>query len=318
MGLRRVIPFLLLAACTGEPIAEHDLHVEVAVPADGVDFGRAFSLAVTRIWRRDLVPEAFDDRALSPLVVRLLETRRRDDGRRFEETRRYEARAFERRDVRLAPVLRARPGGVGAEVSATAAAVTISVRPSLDPMKPGPVELPCSPLVPPLTFWQRRGPLVLGGLAAAIAASVFALRRSRSRRAPPPATPVSVAPAEPPALGRLRALGNAPPPDDAGLVQAFYIALSDIVREHVRDRTAIAALERTTEELLATEALASSLGPAPRDLLRGILGRCDLVKFSGALPAAAARSGILEDALRFVAGTSTGSPPPPVPAESAS
>ncbi len=318
MGLRRILPLLLLAACTGEPIADHDLHVEVAVPADGVDFGRAFPLSVTRIWRRELVPEAFDDRALSPLVVRLVETRRRDDGRRFEETRVYEARAFERSDVRLAPVLRARPGGVGAEVTATAAAVTISVRPSLDPMKPGTVELPCAPLVPPLSFWQRRGPLVLGGLAAAIAVSVFALRRSRSRRAPPPTPPAPVAAEDAPALRRLRALGKALPPDDADLVRAFYVALSDIVREHVRDRTAIAALERTTEELLATEALASSLGAAPRDLLREILGRCDLVKFSGALPAAAARAGILEDGLRFVADTSTGAPPRPAPARSAS
>jgi len=204
-----------LSACGDTtPISDTPLSIRAAVRE--VALGQAFPLTVVRTWRKDAAPD-WSDAALSPLRVRLLETSRREDSKRVEETREYEAYAFTLDGVR-----------------------DVSVRRALDPAAPGPAELPDLP--DPFAWW----PVALG-LAAA------ALLLYRRRRPPPPAVEEVVqAPPAPPAphmraLDRIRQLrGNQD--------ECFYSEATALLRDYIAERFAVNATVMTTEELIARHA----------------------------------------------------------------
>ncbi|MHC4732804.1 MAG: hypothetical protein ACYS6Z_19730 [Planctomycetota bacterium] len=91
---RSLLLFLALAAACGEETPIPDVPRDITAGAPEVELGKAFPLTVVRTWSRGQVPAAWNDEALAPLEVRLVETSRREDERRVEETRRYQGYAF--------------------------------------------------------------------------------------------------------------------------------------------------------------------------------------------------------------------------------
>ncbi|HEX5135688.1 MAG TPA: hypothetical protein VFY93_01860 [Planctomycetota bacterium] len=271
---RAAVLLALLAACGGgPPIPATDLLLRIDPGAFEVEPGEPFPLTVTRVWRKDLEPAAWDQKALAPLALRLEDETRRDDGTRVEETFRYVAHAFSLRDVVVRGVkLAAQPKDGGKERKVAATGFRIRVRPVLDPEDPGPPELPGEP--PPSRGWIGWGS---GALAAVLAAALLlALRRRPRAEAPPPA-----APEPPPASPRERALGR--------LRGASVEEAADIVRAFVSETRRIRALEKTTEELLRE---------LPR--LLPVLRPADLAKFAAHEPTPAERDEVVAAASTFI------------------
>lgn len=271
--MRRLLALALLAGCgAGTPIPETDLLLSVTPGAFEVELGKPFPLTVTRVWKKDLDPLAWSDKALAPLAVKLVDESRRDDGARVEETRRYDAHALSLSDVVIRGVkFVAQPKDGGPERKVSATGFRIRVKPALDPGNPGPPELPGEP--PPRRGWFFG---IAGALA--LAAILFvALRRRKPKLPAPP--PEAQGPPSPPA--HERALLR--------LKRASLAEAADIVREYVAEAKGIRALEMTTEQLLAAL-------PA----LAGVLCPADLVKFAAHEPTEAERESVLASAEAFV------------------
>ena len=287
-----LVAVVALASCGGDPpLPGPDLSIRVVAPAAEVEFGRAFPLEVVRTWPRDLDPGPWSDAALAPLVVRAEETEMRDDGRRIVETRRFEARAFSLDAVRVPPPrFEANPRDGGAPRAAAGAPLVIRVRPSVDRASPGAPELPGD-------LRSGRGPgaaWIAAFAIAAAAAAALLLRAARRPAVPAPAPAAPPAPAGTPterALARLDALRARAVDDPAG-ARAFHEEAAAALREWTEEVRGVATRCRTTEEIAADAAAPRALGE--------VLGQCDLAKFAGAAPGAAARTSLLDDAVSLV------------------
>lgn len=262
--MRRALLLAFLAGCgAGTPIPETDLLLRVEPGAFEVAPGEPFPLVVTRVWRKDLAPAEWNDKALAPLALRLEHESRRDDGTRVEEIRRYAAHAFSLRDVVVPAVKFPAKAADGVERKVSATGFRIRVKPALDPENPGPPELPGEPPRSRAWMWWGVGALPL------LALLLLRRRKPQAVAAPLPAP-------EPP---RARAL-----PPDASVEEA-----AEIVREHAEGAKGVRALEMTTEEILARlPALADVLLPA------------DLAKFAARTATAAEREAALAAAERFL------------------
>jgi hypothetical protein len=271
---------LLLAACSRAPIPAEDLLVRVDVPTREVAFGRAFDLAVVRVWSKDFAPDRFDPRSLAPLELRADGADRREDGDRVEETLRFRAYAFAPDDLTVpGATLRARPLTGGAPRAVVSEPFALRVLPALrtedsrDPESPTTLELPVSP---------TRVFALVAVLAAAISLLAYLRLRAAARRP-------SRAAAGPSPAARLAALH--PPSDaDPAALDAFYIELSSAVRDHLDRAHGVPAPRLTTEELRRDPTHAERLGPARRDAAADLLAGCDRAKF--------ARAAAEEDAAR--------------------
>jgi hypothetical protein len=268
---RSLLLALALAAACGDETPISDVPLRLSPGTAEVELGKGFPLTVVRTWRRGQTPAAWDDEALAPLEVRLLETTRREDERRVEETRRYLGYAFSLTDVRV-------PG------------LELSVKRALDPAAPGPAELPGEPLPEPSPRW----PAWAAVGAALLAAFVLLLRRRRT----PPAVAAPASSAEPPppgpqvrALERLARLRRQQP-QGHDEVQAYYVETSKVVRDYVAERFAVPADVMTTEQLIEIQA------PLAR-----VLPDCDLVKFARHAPTASERERLLDAAENYVRET---------------
>ncbi|MFO0839632.1 MAG: hypothetical protein U1D55_14040 [Phycisphaerae bacterium] len=129
----------------------------------------------------------------------------------------------------------------------------------------------------PMPWWQR---LALAGGAVALLAlgyGVYRFMRARAARPPPPLSPEEWAMA---ALSELRVLEWC----GSGRVQQLYYRLSEVVRQYIERKFALAAPEMTTEEFLA--ALARDRGAVPynADRLREFMTACDVVKYAAYVP----------------------------------
>ena len=101
------------------------------------------------------------------------------------------------------------------------------------------------------------------------------------------------------AVSRLRELEQAGPPDDTR-ADAWFVALSAIVRQYLEQRYEIRAPELTTEEFLQVATARPELSTDHRGLLRSFLERCDRVKFAGYRPDADESIATLKAARGFV------------------
>jgi len=137
------------------------------------------------------------------------------------------------------------------------------------------------PMLPPRPVPQNAaiGWLVASGVAGLLAILVVAALRRRKRRPIEPRrqTPEEIAHA---ALALLLA-ENLP---GRGLVKAFYLRLTGIVRQYVEDTTGIRAPEQTTEEFLRDMRSRAAFPPERSVRLAEFLEAADLIKYAGQQP----------------------------------
>lgn len=104
------------------------------------------------------------------------------------------------------------------------------------------------------------------------------------------------------AVAQLRELEHRGAPD-VETADAWFVALSAIVRRYLEHRYDIRAPELTTEEFLNVATARPELREEHRDLLRQFLERCDRVKFAGYRPDAEESLATLAAARGFVEDT---------------
>jgi hypothetical protein len=141
-------------------------------------------------------------------------------------------------------------------------------------------------------------PIALAGSLVALAVGIALLRR-RTR------SPHVAAVAVPPHVLALRELHRlrAAPRGSHAEVMAFYVAVSNVLREYVEARFGLHAPEQTTEEFLRELERSAAEVRVHRDDLAEFLHRCDLVKFAADRPGETAHEATLALAERFVGGT---------------
>jgi hypothetical protein len=130
-------------------------------------------------------------------------------------------------------------------------------------------------LEPRATAWRRFGPAG-AGVALVLTAAVLAMLWTRGRR-----RRVRRRNAYELARARLDALLAQSTPHDAAAVEAFFVAISGIVRRYLEDRFELRAPELTTEEFLTLAGTSRDLTREHQGLLREFLRQADLVKFAG-------------------------------------
>jgi len=166
----------------------------------------------------------------------------------------------------------------------------------------------------PAAFWARRGPqsmpvtnwsliiglLVLGGLALGIGVGV-AVKRWRDARVVDTGPWVDPRPAHVIAYEKLDSLTAENLPAQ-GELMAYYVGLSEIVRDYLERRFRFFALEMTSEEIRAcVDEL--DLSPEGRAGIDGFLTETDLVKFADFAPTESAVDTVLKQAYGVVAAT---------------
>lgn len=146
----------------------------------------------------------------------------------------------------------------------------------------------------PVWPWLLAGAAVLAA-GAPFGARLWVARRARGRRR----TAYEQARSELDAL----LYGPRPAPDDPAAVDAFYVALSGIVRRYLENRFGLHSPEQTTDEFLEDLAHSPDLERSHQDLLRDFLRGADLVKFAHQLPDASGMNASVGLAQRFLEET---------------
>ncbi|MEZ4331699.1 MAG: hypothetical protein R3F35_08085 [Myxococcota bacterium] len=143
----------------------------------------------------------------------------------------------------------------------------------------------------PVWAWLG-GALVVVAIAAPFAWRAWLAHQTRQRQR----SAYEIARGE---LDALLARGR-PRPD---ALDAFYVALSLIVRRYLENRFALRSPELTTEEFLAEMGRSPDLARAHQQLLREFLTEADLVKFAGHRPGAEVVGRSIAAAERFLEDT---------------
>ncbi len=86
----------------------------------------------------------------------------------------------------------------------------------------------------------------------------------------------------------------------AGEIEAFYVAVSDAIRQYIERQFRLRAAEQTTEEFLQDMTRSQRLRPTHKELLADFLTQCDLVKFARFRPGPKEIEAVLASATRFV------------------
>jgi hypothetical protein len=297
---------LLLVACSqgsdqrvaptrSGPIPETDLLLAIHCPEE-VDFGKAFSLQVQRVWRRDLSPDEWQDRHLAPLRLRLLDRSLREDAERMEEWLSYDAFLFERESLQIPSVTFSARNAAGvAAVQVQSEARGIKPRLSIDADSEVNAELPGGLMSPPA---DNR--FLLGSVLAVLALFSIVVwsfwRGSRSQTTI--AGEKRLTPRER-ASRRIEALRKEDP-QDLPAIRAFHMEASAVLRSYIEAAHSLPAPERTTEELLASLRSNDLLDSKRRDLLEDFLACCDRVKFAQGQAGEKARAELLDAADLFL------------------
>ncbi len=240
---------LALAACGAErePIAAADARIRLEASHREVHPGQGFRLTAVRVWRKGFEPSPWDDALLSPLVLRAEGVETREDGRRVEETRRFDAYVFSRKDVTVPAVPFAAKPDDGSELRIAASRpLRLSIVPQVDADDPGAPELPGDLPGGGFPWWALLGVLVL------LQGGFLLLLRARRPAAAPPA---------PPRDPRAEALAQLETIQRSGDVDADMQALTAVLRGYVAQRDGVPARARTTEELASVPGVAEILAP---------------------------------------------------------
>jgi hypothetical protein len=192
--------------------------------------------------------------------------------------------------------------GVG---EASSPAATIAVRSVLAPDDDD-IEAPGDPFPTPPARW----PWLLAGCALLLGGGLL-VAANRRRRVPT----LAIAPT-PPHVRALRELERLRqrPRTTAVEVAAFYVAVSQVLRDYLEARFGLRAPERTTEEFLRDLEAGDALAKAHRAELEAFLSQCDLVKFAAVVPAERDHEVAWQLAAAFVEATrGDRTAPPPLP-----
>lgn len=195
------------------------------------------------------------------------------------------------------------PGRREADESVRVALPGFEVKPQLAPgVHPvrvaGPV--PASWLGARMRWWHWLGLALLVGLIGLALVSLFRRRRGADGATEPLAPPWTLAGQALDALaGRLPLAA-----------EAFFVALTDIVRAYCEARFDMRATEATTPEFLAAMGRDERLTPEQRSRLAEVLRVADEVKFARGDASAEQMRAALETARGFVAQTLPAPPPP--------
>lgn len=137
--------------------------------------------------------------------------------------------------------------------------------------------------------------IVLSILAAALFSLFIFIAYKRTKRAAPVRLPHETALEELEAVrGHFSRNGN---------VKEYYIGVSDCIRRYIERVFKLKAPEMTTEEFLSSLKTSSALSLEQKDLLRGFLSACDLVKFAKYKPLGSEVESMFTTAKRFVEET---------------
>ncbi len=162
-------------------------------------------------------------------------------------------------------------------VSASTAELQLEVT-SLLAQAGGELEAPAQPMLPRRPLW----PWIAGAwVVLVLAALAFRVLR-RGRRGPS----VALATAVPPHIKAMRDLQRLRGQSRRSAVEidAFYVAVSAVLRVYLEERFGLRAPERTTEEFLSEIEAGGPLSAAQCLEVRRFLQQCDLVKFAAQTP----------------------------------
>lgn len=151
----------------------------------------------------------------------------------------------------------------------------------------------------PIAAPEWRPWLVYVGLALALVACAWLVRRALHVRRRPPLTPYARV---------KRQLMAADPRHSAAPPDVFAERVSLAVREYVEARFELPATHRTSEEFLSDLLVRDSLAPqlvAQRPLLSGFLQTCDLAKFAGRMLPREAMNELHAAAMQFIDAVET-------------
>lgn len=124
--------------------------------------------------------------------------------------------------------------------------------------------------------------------AVCIAGAVYFWRERRPSAPPAPQPPARPAPApHQAARRRFDALAEQTDWNDPAALEAAFVELSTIVRRYLARRLGVAALERTTAELIRALRADAALPAAALDDVNTVLQQADLVKFADKRPTSA-------------------------------
>ena len=167
--------------------------------------------------------------------------------------------------------------GTEAGAAASSEEVVVLVTSVLSDEHGAEIEAPGAPFATPWSRWWWGA----GALALAAAAALLVLAR---RRRAQPSEPVTVlVPAHVRALRELRRWRGAARQSDAE-VEAFYVGVSQVLRQYLEERFSLHAPERTTEEFLRDLERGDGLARRHRGELERFLSQCDMVKFAKVVP----------------------------------
>lgn len=144
------------------------------------------------------------------------------------------------------------------------------------------------PTLPPRAVLAPRTQIGLGIAALLVCAAALAIWWWRRRQRVPAGPSASEA-----ALLELRALA-AQPCETPSEVEAFFVALSAVVRRYMENRFGVHAPELTTEEFLIAAQEARELPERERAFIGDFLSTADQVKFAGVRPSGAAARDALQ------------------------
>ncbi len=290
-----VVAWGLLGAASAQPRPD----VTLWVPADSVTTGEPFILTIegsTPAHRGIAFPSATADSAFGDLEVLNrsdVHTRRVGSGYAIDSVS-YTVRTSARDSVRIPPV--------PIRVDAAAGTLTTFTEPRAVEVRAGRELLTPRPLEE-----EPWGPLRWFGLAAIVGGALYGAaylwtglreavgsrreRASEQRPAPTESDPDPYAAA----TRQLRELQShdLTEPD---AIEAFHVALADVVGTYLSQRMGITTEERTTEDLMTVLDRRTDVPPEAADHLRTVLEQADRVKFAAARPDSATATEALQAA----------------------
>jgi len=307
-----VLAVLLLGGATTEARAQ-DVRVRTHVSADSVRVGERFTVSFTVEHAEDvqvLFPDPADGTdAFGDIEVmnRRERSRRPLDGGRRVDSVAYEVTTFALDSVRVPAI--PIPVVVGGDTSLARTpprgATVISVI--------GPESRGIHSVGPLASFPSPWWPWVLAGLLTTLLLAGLAYlwwRRQQPEEATStvqPASEIDQTPYEA-ATAWIRQLDSYDLSDPAA-VKPFYVELSSALRVYLAREWDVAALERTTREVIDALEARSDVPDDAIDRLESVLERADLVKFADVRPDADAHDAAIEDA-RAALDTLETTPPP--------